>query len=70
MKPYAPPKILAILIPEKAPIPREIPEPSPETVKVLVNHRIPEPPYMKQYLRDQLAETFPFKRKGYRKHVK
>lgn len=70
MKTYVSPRILAILVPEKAAIPRDVPGPSPETVRVLVNPRRPGPVDLKRLRRDELAETFSFKRKGFQKHVK
>ena len=70
MKTYAKPAVLAVIIAEKRAPSRE-PDFNPDSIQILERARHPlYPEDLKQFQKQQLAETFSFKRKGFRKHQK
>ncbi len=70
MKTYAKPAVLAVIIAGKRAPSREH-NFNPDSIQILERTRHPlYPEDLKQFQKQQLAETFSFKRKGFRKHQK
>lgn len=70
MKTYAKPVVLKVILAEKH-APAKGPDFNPESIRILERTRHPlYPEDLKQFQKQQLAETFSFKRKGFRKHQK
>ncbi len=70
MKSYIPPVVLAVIMTGKA-IPAQAPQFNPETIQIY--HHAPSlvyPANIRKFHKQQLADTFSFKRKGFRKFQK
>ena len=67
---YIPPVVLAVIMTGKA-IPAQAPQFNPETIRIY--HHAPNSVYpedIRKFHKQQLADTFSFKRKGFHKHQK
>ena len=67
---YIPPVVLAVIMTGKA-IPAQAPQSNPETIRIY--HHAPSlvyPEDIRKFHKQQLADTFSFKRKGFRKFQK